>query len=268
MTARKVAEMLRRAGHEAEISGTKLVNVRIPCYRIDVMHPVDLVEDVAVAYGYNNIKPVWRELPTSGGMKPEQGVRDISRELMVGMGFQEVLTFTLTNSDNLFAKMNCGKRAIVEISNPKVSTLSCLRNWLLPSLVEFVSNNLHVECPQKIFEVGKVTLPDHLRETMSRDEYRLAAVIYDANASFTEAKATVEAFMRNLGFKMTVEKTEHSTFLEGRVCKVCVEGEDVGFLGEVHPGVLENWGLENPVSALELNIEKIISLKQSGSAFL
>jgi phenylalanyl-tRNA synthetase beta chain len=261
---RQIAQMLRKAGHDAMESEKNEVHVQIPCYRIDVMHPIDLVEDVAIAYGYNNIKPLWREMPTTGRVRPEQGMIDVARELMVGLGFQEVLNYTLTNPENLFKKMNCRKERIVEISNPKVITLTCLRNWLLPSLIEFVSNNLHVECPQKLFELGKVTLLDEKRETRTRDEDRLAAIIYDANASFTEAKSTLEAFMMNFGLEWQIKETEHPSFINGRAGKTIVKGTEVGILGEINPKVLETWKLENPIAALELDIEKMIKIKQKG----
>jgi len=262
LKAKQIAQMLRKARHGAVETGRNSVQVEIPCYRVDVMHPVDLVEDVAIAYDYNNIQPLWREMPTTGGVRPEQGMIDVARELMIGLGFQEVLTFTLTNPDSLFKKMNRKKERIVELSNPKVITLTCLRNWLLPSLIEFVSNNLHVECPQKIFELGKVTLMDEKRETRSRDEDRLAAIIYDANASFTEAKSTVEAFMANLGLEWQIRETEHPSFISGRAGKIIVEGTEVGVLGEINPKVLEAWKLENPTAAFELDVEKIIKIKQ------
>lgn len=201
-------------------------------------------------------------MATTGRVRPEQGMIDVARELMVGLGFQEVLTYTLTNPENLFRKMNRKKERIVEISNPKVITLTCLRNWLLPSLIEFVSNNLHVECPQKLFELGKVTLPDEKRETRTRDEDRLAAIIYDANASFTEAKSTLEAFMSNLGLESQMRETEHPSFISGRACKTIVKGTEVGVMGEINPKVLETWKLENPTAAFELDIEKIIKIKQ------
>jgi phenylalanyl-tRNA synthetase beta chain len=259
---KQIAQMLRKAGHGAEEKEKNEVHVLIPCYRIDVMHPVDLVEDVAIAYGYNNIQPLWREMPTTGQVRAEQVMIDVARELMVGLGFQEVFTYTLTNPENLFKKMNCKKERIVEISNPKVITLTCLRDWLLPSLIEFVGNNLHVECPQKLFELGKVTLPDEKRETRTRDEDRLAAVIYDANASFTEVKSTLEAFMMNFGLEWQIKEAEHPSFIDGRACKTFVKGTEVGILGEISPKVLEAWKLETPTAAFELDIEKIIKIKQ------
>src|SRR3990170_1428536 len=183
LTGKRVAELLGTAGLGVEKVGVNKVSVLVPCYRVDVMHQVDLVEDVAIAYGYNNIEPVWCELPTTGCSRPEQRLLDTARELMVGLGFQEILTYTMTNPEVLFTrmnidiadKMNFDKSRIVEISNPKVVTMTCLRNWLLPSLMEFLSNNQSVEFPQKIYELGKVTLLDETRETKTRDEEWLAA---------------------------------------------------------------------------------------------
>ena len=262
LKATQIVKMLCKAGYGIEQVENDRVQVRVPCYRIDVMHPIDLVEDVAIAYDYNNIRPVWRETHTTGRAKPEQGMFDVARELMVGLGYQEILTYTLTNPENLFTKMNCKKQRIIEISNPKVITLTCLRNWLLPNLIEFVSNNLHVECPQKLFELGKVTLFDEKKETRTRDEDRLAAVIYDANASFTEAKSSFEAFISNFGLESQVKATEHPSFIAGRTAKAIIDGIEVGVLGEINPKVLEAWKLENPIAAFELDIEKINNIKQ------
>jgi len=260
LPTRRITELLSQAGFGVKRLGIGKVIVRIPCYRIDVMHPIDLVEDIAIAYGYNNIKPLWRKLPTTGGAKPEQNLFDVARELIVGLGFQEVFTYTLTNPDNLFKKMNCRKERIVEIANPKVQTLTCLRNWILPSLIEFLSNNLHIEYPQKVFELGTVTLLDGKRETKTRDEERLAAVIVHASASFSEIKSVLDAFFMNFGIEWRIKEAKHPSFIEGRVGNAIIEKENVGILGEIHPKVLEAWKLENPVTAFELNMEKVIKI--------
>jgi phenylalanyl-tRNA synthetase beta chain len=262
LPTRRIAELLGKAGFGVKRLGIGNVTVRIPCYRIDVMHPIDLVEDIAIAYGYNNIKPLWRKLPTTGGAKPEQNLFDVARELIVGLGFQEVFTYTLTNPDNLFKKMNCRKERIVEIANPKVQTLTCLRNWLLPSLIEFLSNNLHIEYPQKVFELGTVTLLDRERETKTRDEERLAAVITYASASFSEIKSTLNAFFMNFGLEWQINEAKHPSFINGRVGSTIVNGTKVGIAGEIHPKVLEMWNIENPAVAFELNMDRIVKMKQ------
>jgi phenylalanyl-tRNA synthetase beta chain len=260
LTSERIAELLLTAGFGVENVNAKTVAVLVPCYRIDVMHPVDLVEDVAIAYGYNNIEPLWRELPTTGRVRPEQRLLDVARELMVGLGFQEILTYTMTNPDNLFTKMNREKTRTLEIANPKVVTMTCLRNWLLPSLMEFLSSNQSVEFPQKIFELGKVTLLDEKRETKTRDEEWLAAAISHANASFSEIKSALDAVFANLGVNWQIKATTHPSFIEGRVGAAIVNGVRVGVLGEINPQVLEAWKLENPTAAFEINMQKIIKI--------
>jgi len=259
----EMAECLLTAGLGVERVEGDLISVLVPCYRVDVMHPVDLVEDLAVAYGYNNVEPVWRELPSTGGVRREQRLIDVSREFMVGLGFQEVLNYTLTSPESLFDKMNAEKTRFVEVANPKVVTMSCLRSWLLPGVMEFLGSNQSVEFPQKIFELGKVTLLDEARETRTRDEEWLAAATTHPNASFSEIKSALDAFFMNLGVEWQIKETVHPSFIEGRVGTVTVDGVDVGVLGEVNPQVLEAWKLENPVAAFEINVQKIIVDKLS-----
>lgn len=259
LSPKQIAELLSKAEFGVKKIENAKLYVQIPCYRIDVMHPIDLVEDIAIAYGYNAIKPLWRKLPTTGGMKSEQDLLDIARELMVGLGFQEVLTYTMTNQENLFAKMNCKRERTVEVANPKVQTLTCLRNWLLPSLMEFLSNNLHMEYPQKLFELGTVTLLDEKKETKTRDENRLAAVISHASASFSEIKSAIDAFLMNISLEWQIQETIHPSFIEGRTGTLLINGINIGIIGEISPKVLNAWKLENPTATFELNMEKIIN---------
>jgi phenylalanyl-tRNA synthetase beta chain len=261
LTGEKMAECLLTAGLGVEKVTGDCVSVLIPCYRVDVMHPVDLVEDIAVAYGYNNIEPLWRELPSTGGVRREQRLIDVAREFMVGLGFQEVLNYTLTSSESLFDRMNLEKTRVVEVANPKVVTMSCLRSWILPSLMEFLGNNQSVEFPQKIFELGKITMLDDTKETKTRDEEWLAAATTHPTASFTEIKSALDAFFMNLGVEWQIKETVHPSFIEGRVGTATINGTKIGILGEVCPQVLEAWKLENPVAAFEINIHEIVQTK-------
>jgi phenylalanyl-tRNA synthetase beta chain len=268
LSADFTAELLLIAGLGVEKINEDSIAVLVPCYRVDIMHPVDLVEDIAIAYGYNKIEPYWRDLPTTGGAIPEQRLTDVARELMIGLGFQEILTYTLNNTENMVNKMNVTqpdwlveKGRFVEIANPKVETMACLRNWLLPSLMEFLGYNQSIEFPQKIFELGKVTLIDETKETKTIDEEWLASAITHPTANFSEIKSVLDAFFMNFGVEWQISETSHPSFIEGRVGTVTVKGANVGVLGEIHPQVLETWKLENPVAAFEINMHKIIKTK-------
>jgi phenylalanyl-tRNA synthetase beta chain len=265
LSAKEIADLLGTAGLGVEKTAADSLTVLVPCYRVDVMHQVDIIEDVAIAYGYNNITPMWRELPTTGKAKPEQQLISVARDLMVGLGYQEVLNTTLSNHETLFHKMNTVATPIIELSNPKVNTMTCLRNWLLPSLMEFLSINQSVEFPQKIFELGKVTLPDATKETKTRDEDWIAAVTAHPNANFSEIKSALDSFMANLGVEWQIKEAAHPSFIEGRAGKILVGGTQVGVVGEVNPVVLEAWKLENPAAAFELNFQTLISSKQKKS---
>ncbi|MGE5575372.1 MAG: phenylalanine--tRNA ligase subunit beta [Ignavibacteria bacterium] len=263
LSAEKISDLLFTAGLGVESVSGNCLMVLVPCYRVDVMHQVDLIEDVAIAYGYNNIEPTWRELATTGKAKPSQRLIDVARELMVGLGYQETLNTTLTNPDKLFRKMNTEPTKIVELSNPKIVTMTCLRNTVLPSLMEFLSINQSVEFPQRIFELGKVTLQNKTKETRTCDADYLAAATTHVNANFSEIKSALDSFMINMGVDWQIKQTLNSSFIEGRVGAVVVAGEEIGFVGEVNPSVLEEWKLEIPVAAFEVDFQKILAIKLS-----
>jgi phenylalanyl-tRNA synthetase beta chain len=152
-------------------------------------------------------------------------------------------------------------RSKVEIANPKVVTMTCLRNWLLPSLMEFFSSNKSVAFPQRIFELGKITVVDESRETRTRDEDWLAAVVSHPAANFSEIKSVLDAFFMNLGVDWQIRAVNHPSFVDGRVGAVVVDDVDVGLVGEINPRVLLAWGLENPTAAFELDLTSILSRK-------
>ena len=259
--ATEIADLLGTAGLDIEKITPNCLTVLVPCYREDIMHQVDIIEDVSIAYGYNNIKPLWRELPTTGKAETDQQLINTARELMVGLGYQEVLNNTLSNQETLFQKMNTPPTKLVELANPKVNTMTCLRNWLLPSLMEFLSVNQSVEFPQKIFELGKVTLLAETKETRTIDENWLSAVTTHPNANFSEIKSALDSFMTNLGVEWQIKEANHPSFMEGRVGEITVEGKNVGFVGEINPAVLQSWKLENPAAAFQLNFQKLADTK-------
>jgi len=127
--------------------------------------------------------------------------------------------------------------------------------------MEFISINQSVEFPQKIFELGKVTLPDKTRQTQTRDEDWLAGLTTHPNANFSEIKSVLDSFMGNFGVEWRIEEVAHPSFIEGRAGKVIIGYIEVGIVGEINPLILETWKLENPVAAFEVNFSKILSDK-------
>jgi len=259
----EITSLLRRARYDVEDFRDGKFKVLIPCYRMDILHAVDVMEDVAIAYGLNNMKPRWPSDLTMGGLSAIEEFSDNVREIMIGLGFQEVLTFMMTNHEKLFDRMKRQPETVIDIANPKIMTMSCLRSWLLPSLMDFLSNNTHVEYPQRIYEVGECTIWDPSQPTRTRDVRKLACILTHAKANFTEMKAYLEPFMVNLGLGFSVKAQAHPSFLDGRVGSIAVTNRDVGVIGEVHPQVIENWKLEDPVAAMEIDLNMLLEALQA-----
>ena len=252
----RIAELLRMARYAAQVKDD-VIEVTVPCYRMDIMNSVDVIEDVAIGYGFNNISPVWPRIVTTGAMSRLEEFSDLAREVMVGLGFQEILTFSLTDRASQQEKMGLGSLQLVEVANPSSTHFTCLRGWLLPSLMAFLGNNTHALYPQRIFEVGDCVVFDAETQTGVRDVRKLAAVIAHSTASFSELKAIVETFFRSLGIKLELEESEHPSFLAGRVADLSLNGRRVGMAGEMSPRVLEKWGVANPVTGFEVDLDSI-----------
>ncbi len=261
LTNFEIIEYLQRMGYDAIEIGNDNIEVLVPCYRTDVMHTFDLVEDIAIAYGYENFEAFIPNVSTIGEENPLESFATKLRSLMVGYGLQECLTFMLTNKENLFAKMNVPEVSIAETDNSKTNEYNVVRNWLLPSLMEVLERNKHNEYPQNVFEVGDVVLLDNETESGGRTSKRLAVTLCHSKTNFSEIKALVESVLRNLGVEgLKLEEGDHTSFIPGRSGRLDYEFMPVVNFGEVHPLVLQKWKIEMPVVACEFDVELIFEL--------
>lgn len=231
------------------------VRARPAPYRDDILHPVDLIEDVIVAVGFDNFEP---ELPhdfTVGKSAPEEDLADRIRGLMVGCGFQEVFLPILSSRADLTEGVRDTGAGIVEISNPMSENYSAVRNALLPGLLRVEAASRKAPYPHHIFEVGEVCViaRDDLYGT--RTEICLAALEAHADANLSGIQSHLEAIAYYLGFDYRLTPSEHPTFLPGRSGEIRLDGNRFGIIGEIHPEVLENRGISVPVSAFEVNID-------------
>ncbi len=259
LEAREVAQHLRRMRFDAEVEGGVL-RVLVPPYRIDVLHPIDLVEDVVIAYGIERLVPQFMPPQHSGAEDPLEVFSRRLRELVVGFGFQEVNNYLLTSEEVLYELMNAPAQPTVRVANPKPPQFTCLRTWITPQLLQVLARSKHADYPQRIFECGDVVLVDESSENMTREERRLALAVSDTRASLTDILAVVSELMRLMGLSYSLRRGEHPSFIRGRYAVVEVGGVSIGFVGEVHPAVLANWGLEKPVVAAELSVTAIYGL--------
>jgi len=256
--AGNITRLLQRAGHDAKPLAGREMRVLIPPYRCDILHQIDLVEDVAISYGFNNLTP---ELPATGTVGRELAISKLTRtarEIMIGFGFQEVLNYILSNKEILCTRMKRKGEDLIEISNPMSMEYHMLRDSLIPGLLNYLSFNRHVQYPQKIFECGDVMV--YARKSSPKTLRKLAAVICNYKASFEDAQSIVYTTFKTLNLKQwSIESSRYHSFIGGRSARIKLDGTETAILGEIHPDVLKNFKLENPVVALEINITELLT---------
>ena len=230
--------------------------VTIPAIRRDIMDPVDVIEDIAILYGYANIASLPLATYTKGDTFKLQRFVDIVREIFIGQGYQEVASPVLSNKELLFNKMNIKDFGCVEIKNYESLTYSVVRPWILPELMDVLMRNKHVDYPQKIIEQGIVSVN---KDGKIHDYERIAALNCHAKADYTEARQALDYLFRMLGVDYDIEDTDHGSFIAGRVARISVKGKKVAFVGEINPIVLNSFGVDMPAAAFELNLSALFS---------
>ncbi len=257
-----LAELLRRMGHGVRDPGEGPFEVAVPAWRNDVLHPVDLVEDAAIAYGYHNIAPRLDPTFTVGAALPVEERSVGVREAMAGLGFQEVMTLQLTSEARTFEAMRLpvGERHVL-LANPISADETMLRTDLLPGLLGTLAANTHRPLPQRIFEVGDVSFLDAEAPTGAREVRHVAGALCAATAGFADLRPAVEALFAELGWGLATEPDDRPSHLPGRGARlVAVRGEErraVGHMGELHPEVLEAFHLRHPVVAFEADLTRL-----------
>lgn len=216
---------------------------------------MDIVENIAIQYRINNVEAKLPNLATIANehswFKSEQTIR----ELMVGFGFQEVMSLMLTSEKNHFEKMNQEEIDHVQVARPISISGTMIRTSLLNSLMEFLEDNKHEDLPQKIFEIGDVVYMDDENFNKTRTVKKLAGLICHSSANFTEIKSTTSSIVSNLGYSMELSDSENTSFITGRVADFTGDsknGQIKGFFGEIAPEVIRNFELEYPVTAFEI----------------
>lgn len=253
-----VKTLLERMNYSILGAISKDMSVLVPPYRYDVLHPSDITEDIAIAYGYNNFTPEMPRHASSGRFLPEEESVNRIRELMIGSGFQEVINYTLTSKDKQFAAMNIRRYPIVELENPLSAEYEMARSWLTPSLLEFLSKNKHNRFPQMVFEAGEAVEIDMRTDTNARNARKLAAAITHDKATLSDVISVLNTLAENLGLSLLYKNQNHGSFIPGRSGIIIYKNQVIGSFGEAHPVVLDHWKLEKPVAAFEISLDEIL----------
>ena len=283
----EIVDCFERAGLDASYTlGDEVrYEVAIPPYRVDVLHPLDLVDDVGRAYGFDNLEPRYPDVGTVGGRHERSRLEDAVRTSLVGLGFEDLLNFHMTSGRENYDRMNVepgtggaavtegdtgdGQRVSlagdgvlgggdpVEITEPYSEEYTQLRTWAIPSLVMLLERNTHNAYPQDVAEVGFVAERDDSENTNVAERRHVAGAVARRDASYEAAKGRLQAVCDGFDAELKTPRTEHPSFIDGRTAAVVVDGERVGVIGELHPAVLVEHDLEVPVAAFEFDLDAL-----------
>lgn len=234
------------------------VKVYVPPYRTDIIHPVDIMEDVAIAYGYHRIAPKRVFDYTIGTPRVLEEFCTVLRSVMVGMGFLETMSLMLSSRDIQFDRFELEGYDVVEVKNAISNNQTILRKSLKGGLLEILSINTKNKLPQRIFEIGDVVELDETQETKTRDIRRMAGAIVASKIDLSEMGGIVSTIFREAGITANWEESCFDYFIEGRQALIVSNGLDIGELGEVHLQALENFGIYNPVILFELDVSNML----------
>jgi phenylalanyl-tRNA synthetase beta chain len=232
--------------------------VTYPPYRTDIRHMVDLFEDVAIGYGYANIEPRLVRSMTVGTPRPEEVLSDRVRQVLIGLGFSEIMSLPLTTEEHQFERLRWETpKHYPEVANPKLKAYNVVRTHIMSGLFEALRENRRRPMPQRIFEIDNVVKLNDSAETGAAEERRLAFVEAGRESGYATARSVMDALLRELGWTGEYMAIKDPTFVEGRVAAFKMGEKPIAVLGEVHPEVLANFGLTHPVALGEIILQRV-----------
>ena len=229
----------------------------IPPYRMDILHWIDLSEEVAIAYGYQNFKPEIPKISTIGEEDSFEKKKKVISNILVGLGILETSTFHLTTKKNI-KKIHYEFNNFIEVEDSKTER-NVLRIDLLTNQLQIFSENSDSLYPQKIFEIGRVFEKNEKSDTGTKENNHLAISIIDEEVRFTDLKQILDYLFKMIDKSYEIKETNNNNYIEGRVGEIIFDGKSMGYIGEIAPRVLKNWKIKTPVISLEINIDLLIS---------
>lgn len=272
LSPKDMISMLARMQLPAVTLNDKTIGVDVPIIRSDVLHACDVMCDVAIGYGFNQVPEKVPKTSTVGKQNPLNHLADmVRREGLAQQGFTEVLTWvTVSNAENFghLRRVDDGSMA-VKIGNPKTFEFEECRTSLLPGLLKTLRENRNAKVPIRLFEVGDVVLKDCKAEVLARNRRKVAAIYCSTAAGFEVIQGLLECVMNSLGarrgngeekytWNLDADACVDGAFMEGRRANIVYGGKSIGGIGWIHPEVLSNFCLNYPCSAIEFDLETFL----------
>ncbi|MFH1365533.1 MAG: phenylalanine--tRNA ligase subunit beta [archaeon] len=250
LNEKQIKENLEKMGHRYSKG-----KVEIAAWRTDVIHEVDLIEDVAISYGYDNLEPEIPKISTIGREDGQETIKRKISDILTGLRMIEVSNYHLTTKKEQFLNMGITEKQekeFVELESSKTN-YDILRKDLSHYLLKNLAENIDSVYPQYLFELGRIF---ELKEKIIEKE-NLAVAISPGN--FTESRQILEYLARMLGLKIKLREMDSipEHFIEGRTAEITLDNQVIGIIGEIHPKILRKWKIKMPVALFEMNLEKI-----------
>ncbi len=247
---KEISNLLKKMGYNYSKN-----QVEIPAWRTDILDEVDIIEDIAIAYGYDNFTPEIPQISTVGTPDKKEILKSKIAEILTGLEMIETSSFHLINQDTL-KKINITPKELTKLTESKTE-YQYLRPNLTTYLMKIFSENIDVEYPQEIFQIGTIFKNENNQNQIT-EQTNLA--IAQSPSNFTKTKQTLNYLEKMLDIKLPITQPENPPehFINGRVAEIKFKNTSLGYFGEIHPRILKNFHIKMPVSLLEINLEPIL----------
>jgi len=259
---KEVENLLNKMQYGFSKIENKEIEFEIPPYKSDVFNDCDVADDIARAYGYNNIIPKFPNISSIGNTLEFSDFRNQINQTLISLGFLELYSYMLTSTKYQFEMLNLEEKyfKFIKLPDSAEEGINMIRTLILPENLRSLVINRKNKYPQKIFENGFTIQEDLKTETLARDEVHLSCSIADPKSNYTQIKSILDSVLKLNEIQFEIKECIKPYLIEGRSAEILVKGKSVGFIGEIHPQVLENFSLIVPVSSFEINLIKIFEL--------
>ena len=253
----QIEDAIRRMGgiYNGDTSGN--LSISMPRWRFDILHPIDLVEEVAIGHGYDDLAHDVPKAPLTAIPRTDGHLRRRIREALQGLGLIQIQSLTLSNDDDQFNTVRWkADGAITRMTNPITTEHTILRQNILPGLLRLLAANRHHDLPQGVYELGTVVI-NHSNTD------RFAFLVAENSGGFASLRGRIQALMRDLGCNdWSLEPIEDGPWLAGRAASIMVDGKKIGECGEIDPYVSESFELTVPMSGAQIDVSSLNSAIQ------
>ena len=272
----KIVKLLEKMELKAEIINSNELEVSAPITRSDILHPCDIAEDLAISYGYNNIKKELTKTKTHGVQQPYNKLSDLFRDEMAMGGYVEFLTMALLSHKDMFTNLLHEEKddKTAQILYSKSKEFEYIRSSLIPGILKSIEGNKANQLPFKIFEISDVVICDENNEVGAVNRRRLCFAYTNTTSAMEIVQGMVDLLMKKIGLifncdnkekNYTIKKSNNEIFFNDRQAEIFILDDiKVGIYGIMHPKVIKNFGIKNPVTLCEIDLQLIMDLILEG----